>query len=109
MSGAGGGSGGGGGGAGNDVALELAEVKAEIKELKRAIEVQEDKAERLLMRAQLVELQKEKNRLAEQQQQREQQQQQAQTQGGKCYPCSLSLSLPFTDLLWLQQCLSFVT
>ena len=90
MSGVGGGSGGGGGGAGgaaDDVAQELAEVRAKIEKLEKAIEVQQDKLEAaegndarwgliataLVAKEQrLVELQREKNRLAEQQQ-REQQ------------------------------------
>ena len=112
MSGVGGGSGSGGVGAGGaaDVAQELAEVKEEIKELKKAIEVQQQElkdekndAMRLQIatalvadKQRLVELQKKENRLAEQQQ-REQQQQQPQTQGGRCCPRSLSLSLPCAD------------
>ena len=90
MSGVGGSTGGGGGsgsgGAGNDVAQELGEVRAKIEKLEKAIDVQQqkidveqDKDERRLMRESLaadkqwlVELQKEKNRLADQQQ-REQQ------------------------------------
>ena len=81
-------------------------MKEEIKELKKAIEEQQKdlKVERNdAMRLQiatalaakeqrLVELQKEKNRLAEQLQR--EQQQQIQTQGGKCYPCSLGPARP---------------
>ena len=88
MSGVGGGSGGGGGsgssGVGDEVAQELAEVRAKIEKLEKAIEAQQekidaelDKDERRLMREslaakeqRLVELQKEKNRLAEQQRER---------------------------------------
>ena len=82
-------------------------MKVEIKELKKAIEVQQEKLEdaegndvrwgliatALAAKEQrLVELQKEKNRLAEQLQR--EQQQQIQTQGGKCYPCSLGPARP---------------
>ena len=106
MSAVGGGSGGGGGGtagAGNDVAQELAEVRVKIDKLEKAIEVQqlELKAEGATAREiatalaadkqRLVELQKKENRLAEQQRE---QQQQIQTQGGKCYPCSLGPARP---------------
>ena len=95
MSGVGGGSGGGGGsgngGGGDEVAQELAEVKVEIKELKKVIEEQQrelkaagwtferiaDNAQLAAKEQRLVELQKKENRLAEQQ--REQQ-----TQAGEC-------------------------
>ena len=100
MSGVGGGSGGGGGGTGgasDDVAQGLDEVRAKIEKLdavRNKLEVGSDAW--TAVTKELAGLQEEKNRLAEQQQQREQQQQ-AQTQGGKCYPCSLSLSLPSID------------
>ena len=98
MSGMGGGSGGGGGsgngGVGDGVAHELAEVKAKIDKLEKAIDVQQQKLEaekddamRLQIatalaadKQRLVELQKKENRLAEQQ--REQQA----AQGGKYIP-----------------------
>ena len=92
MSGVGGGSGGGGGsgssGVGDEVAQELADVRAKIEKLEKAIEVQQEKLEdaegnderwgliatALAAKEQrLVELQKKENRLAEQQQQQQQQ------------------------------------
>ena len=87
MSGVGEGSG------GDMVVQELAEVRVKIGKLEKAIEVEEDKEERLLDKQRLVELQKKENRLAERQE-REQQQQQPQT--GECCASRLSSLFPVT-------------
>ena len=118
MSGVGGSTGGGGGsgsgGAGNDVAQELAEVKEEIRELKKAIEVQQhelkaagwtferiaDNAQLAAKEQRLVELQKEKNRIAERQE-RERQQQQS---GEHLAPLPLFPMCPLRVLLPPARC-----